>query len=414
MLDKNDRFDIQMFWVYRLLLGSGDVALDVGANQGSHTAVMAEAVGSTGAIFAFEPIPMLFHGLRARFKDQPFIRIVPLAISDTDETAKFFVNTTNVSFCSGLRNQDEFSRGTSLSMDIRTRRIDSLEFLKTRTIRLVKFDVEGAELLALRGASELLRRARPVCVFEWGDAVAGAYGARAGDMWTFWKEHGYSLCDVRGTPIKSEEGFVKSSALQDVWNYVAIPSESAALWKRVVDVLRAIWAALDDTTVNRRYGSHTRLAFPKHVLTFGSPYEEDSIDLRLTNQSSFAWLDLGNRFYEEVPSRDRFPSPVRIGLRWFTREGEYVTEERRSLGVAGVLPGEEISASVPVYPYTGFTFLAPGEYRVTIGLVHEQITWFRDKGDDEIALNVNISGAGFAAAPAKEKDPHARGIRADS
>ena len=102
MLDKNDRFDIQMFWVYRLLLGRGDVAIDVGANQGAHTAVMAEAVGSTGAIFAFEPIPMLFHGLRARFKDQPFIRILPLAISDTDATAKFFVNTTNVSFCSGF------------------------------------------------------------------------------------------------------------------------------------------------------------------------------------------------------------------------------------------------------------------------------------------------------------------------
>ena len=403
-----------MYWVYRLLLRSGDVALDVGANQGAHTAVMAEAVGSTGAIFAFEPIPMLFHGLRARFKDQPFIRILPLAISDTDATAKFFVNTTNVSFCSGLRNQDAFSRGTSSSMEIQTRRIDSLEFLNTSSIRLVKFDVEGAELLALRGASELLRRTRPVCVFEWGDAVADAYGALPGDMWTFWKKHGYSLCDVRGTPIKSEDGFVKSSALQDVWNYVAVPSESPLLRERVVNVLRAVWAALDDTTVDRKYGSHARLAFPKPVLTFGSPYEEDSIELRLTNQSSFAWLDLGNRFYEEVPSRDRFLSSVRIGLRWFTREGGYVTEERRSLGVAGVLPGEEISANVSVYPYIGFTFLAPGEYRVTIGLVHEQITWFRDKGDDEIALNVNISGAGFAAAPAKEERLHVRGIRADS
>jgi FkbM family methyltransferase len=401
MLDRNDRFDIQLYWIYRLLLGKGDVAIDVGANQGAHTAIMAEAVGSTGAVFAFEPIPMLFHGLRARFKDRPFVNVLPLAISDTDETATFFVNTTNFSFCSGLRNQDEFTRGTSLSMEIGTRRIDSLEFLKPSSIRLVKFDVEGAELLALKGASETFRRARPVCVFEWGDAVADAYGARAGDMWTFWREHAYSLCDVRGMPIKSQDGFVKSSALQDVWNYVAVPNESPALGDRISADLRAIWAGLDDTTVDRRYGSHARWAFPKPVLTFGSPYEEDSIELHLTNQSSFAWLDLADGFYEDVPSRDRFPSPVRIGLRWFTRDGGYVTEERRSLGVAGVLPGEEISANVPVYPYAGFTFLAPGEYRLTIGLVHENITWFRDKGDHEVTLRVRISGAGFAGATAK-------------
>jgi len=59
MLGKNDRFDIQTFWVYRLVLGKGDIALDVGANQGAHTAIMAKAVGSTGAVFAFEPIPTL-------------------------------------------------------------------------------------------------------------------------------------------------------------------------------------------------------------------------------------------------------------------------------------------------------------------------------------------------------------------
>jgi len=288
-------------------------------------------------------------------------------------------------------------------MDLDTSRIDSLEFLKTRPIRLVKFDVEGAELLALNGASETFRRARPVCVFEWGDAVAAAYGARAGDMWKFWREREYSLCDVRGIPIKSEDDFARSSALQDVWNYVAVPSESPTLWNRIINALRSVWAALDDVTVGRKYRSHARLAFPKHVLTFGSPYEEASIDLHFTNQSSFAWLDLGDGFYEEVPSHDRFPSPVRIGLRWFTRDGEYVTEERRSLGVAGVIPGEEISANVSVYPYPGFTFLPPGEYRVTIGLVHEGITWFKDSGDDEIALRVRVPGAGFAGATARKE-----------
>jgi len=111
---------------------------------------------------------------------------------------------------------------------------------------------------------------------------------------------------------------------------------------------------------------------------------------------------LEDDFYAEVPSRDRFPSSVRIGLRWFTQDGEYLTEERRSLGVAGVLPGDEITVNVPLHSYTGFTLLPAGEYRLTIGLVQENIAWFESKGDTEIVLRVGISGASFAGRPVQE------------
>lgn len=287
MLDKNDRFDIQMFWVYRLLLGKGDVALDVGGNQGAHTAVMADAVGSTGAVFAFEPIPVLFHGLKERFKGKPWVRIFPHAISDADGTTRFFVNTRNVSFCSGLRNQDAFSDGQSLGMDIATRRIDSLDLLRAQNIRLIKLDVEGAELLALHGASETFRRARPACVFEWGDAVAAAYGASASDMWRFWAGHDYSLCDVHGTPIESEDAFARSSLQQDVWNYVAVPIEAPAVLDKVMNVLRSVSAALDDADVDRRYESCARSTLPTGgAVTFGSPHEELSIDVEFSDRKS--------------------------------------------------------------------------------------------------------------------------------
>jgi FkbM family methyltransferase len=120
---------------------------------------MADLVGSTGAVFAFEPIPMLFHGLKSRFKDRPFITMLPFAISDTDGTATFFINTADVSFCSGLRNQDEFSRGVSFGIEVDTRRIDLLEFLKPQAVRLTKFDVEGGSSSHSRARRDT--RARP-------------------------------------------------------------------------------------------------------------------------------------------------------------------------------------------------------------------------------------------------------------
>ncbi|MDT4863840.1 hypothetical protein FQZ97_985640 [compost metagenome] len=215
-------------------------------------------------------------------------------------------------------------------------------------------------------------------------------------MWRFWTGHEYSLCDVHGIPIESEDAFARSSLQQDVWNYVAVPLETPAIYDKVLNVLRSVSAALNDANVARSYESCARLALPiGDTVTFGSPHEELSIGINFSNRSSFAWLDLADDFYAEIPSRKQFASPVQIGLRWFSPEGTYVTEERRSLSGPGVLPGDELSATVAVYPHSGFTFLPLGEYRVTIGLVHEGVTWFKDKGNAEIVLNVRLSGAGF-------------------
>src|ERR1035437_848192 len=45
-------------------------------------------------------------------------------------------------------------------------------------VRLVKIDVEGAELQVLRGGLEMLRRSRPFVVFEHGLGAADCYGTR--------------------------------------------------------------------------------------------------------------------------------------------------------------------------------------------------------------------------------------------
>src|SRR6266496_1746810 len=47
------------------VLRPGMVAVDVGANIGCHTLVMAQAVGTQGRVFAFEPNPAMTERLRA-------------------------------------------------------------------------------------------------------------------------------------------------------------------------------------------------------------------------------------------------------------------------------------------------------------------------------------------------------------
>ena len=62
----------------------GTAALDVGANVGVHTAVLASAVGSRGRVLAFEPEPTNLARLRENMAQNAFanVEIYPMAASE--------------------------------------------------------------------------------------------------------------------------------------------------------------------------------------------------------------------------------------------------------------------------------------------------------------------------------------------
>ena len=65
---------------------------------------------------------------------------------------------------------------------------------KDRKIDFIKLDVEGAELLVLRGATELIRRDRPAIVFETGPDDQNSMGLAGKELFLYFaKELGYSI-----------------------------------------------------------------------------------------------------------------------------------------------------------------------------------------------------------------------------
>lgn len=144
-----------------IFLRPGDTAIDCGSNQGIYACAFSAAVGPKGRVLAIEPIPWQAERIRANLALNAFghCEVVEAAVSDSDGSAELRFRSEDVS--ASITRIDSGSR----SLPVRTVSLDSLIAAhNVGPVALVKLDVEGAEVLALRGAAQLLSRADPPVV----------------------------------------------------------------------------------------------------------------------------------------------------------------------------------------------------------------------------------------------------------
>ncbi len=153
-------FELSVCEAIRRLVDPGDSTVDIGANIGHMTGLLAHCVGPGGSVDAFEPNPRVLGQLRSHcdlWRRNPTlgtIRIHPLALSRSKGTVSFYDSTEDAHNC-GLGSLVE-APGRVRTAEIPTARWDEV-LDPRRPISLAKMDVEGAEMLVLEGASEILR-----------------------------------------------------------------------------------------------------------------------------------------------------------------------------------------------------------------------------------------------------------------
>ena len=168
-------------------LHSDDVLFDVGANIGMvslHAAKICRTV-------AFEPDPSFRERLNVNMGLNPdrVIAVEPVAVSDSDSTVQLFTNGADGNSPSLVRS------GESQCVTVPSRSLDSL-MAEGRLPRptVIKLDIEGAEILALRGAKRLLTGPdRPRALFiEVHDTYLPGFGSSAGEVHEILREYGYT------------------------------------------------------------------------------------------------------------------------------------------------------------------------------------------------------------------------------
>jgi FkbM family methyltransferase len=155
------------------VLDKGSNCVDIGCNKGQILQYLLRSAPE-GKHFAFEPIPELVHFLKKRFANKN-VSIHELALGDFVGDSKFF-RVIGEHGRSGFRKQ-RYPRPSEEAREV-TVKVEKLDNVLPESLKVdfIKIDVEGAELVVLRGAARTIKRHKPFILFEHSPSLAASYG----------------------------------------------------------------------------------------------------------------------------------------------------------------------------------------------------------------------------------------------
>jgi len=168
-LDENDAHNLAVFgslykkyYIDCMLeqVKKGDITLSLGANIGYFTIFLAEAIGEHGKVFAVEPekenVDLLEKNVIAN--NLKNVEVIQKAISDKNEKVRFQISEMSGDHTMVKDNElDNIIEVDAISIDEYFKDISS-------SISFVIFTIEGAELKALKGMRETIKKSNGLTI----------------------------------------------------------------------------------------------------------------------------------------------------------------------------------------------------------------------------------------------------------
>ena len=177
-------------------LKSGDRFIDIGANSGLFTIYAAKAVGDKGQVFAFEPTDTTYKKLCENIELNKFSNIVTykLAISSKNEDLDFYSLSEGFDAWNSLAKPIIKKKYTVVN--VKTVQIDKFDEIGIdfNNSVLVKIDIEGWELKAIKGGVNCLKNENsPALMIEFADEHARNTGGSCRELYAFLESLDYKL-----------------------------------------------------------------------------------------------------------------------------------------------------------------------------------------------------------------------------
>ena len=151
-------------------LRPGQTCLDIGANAGYHTLLLAKIVGDAGQVLAFEPNDLTYTRLLRNMELNPHLaqvtRCYKNALGDKPAILRVYqAGQTGNAYVAESFKKELWNRGSESDYtECEVLVLDNL--LQGKPIHFLKIDVEGMELEVLRGAKRSIIEHQPVIVYE--------------------------------------------------------------------------------------------------------------------------------------------------------------------------------------------------------------------------------------------------------
>ena len=173
----------------------GDTVVDVGANVGYFTCMMAALVGPTGKVYSFEPasenLDRLYRNLGVNEFGQ--VKVVPCAVDAAPRRVELYLSADdsggNALWDPGMWWENTKSKLVASHVTVEA---VTLGMQVEERVSLIKIDTEGAEERVLKGAWAILRGEKPTVIAELSHFALAQLGSSEQSLRALMAAHGYS------------------------------------------------------------------------------------------------------------------------------------------------------------------------------------------------------------------------------
>lgn len=181
------------------LLRPGDLAIDIGANLGYYTRLMARIVGRDGFVFAIEPVEPIRRVLESNLRRFDNVEILPYALGAEEKSIRMGNATIHTGGYFGTGQNFVMQNGDTADMEFTaTMRRGSQLFGHLTRLDFIKCDIEGYETVVMEEMRPLLERFHPIVLIESG----GENRPRIVALFRSLGYEGYTLKRGREVPLK--------------------------------------------------------------------------------------------------------------------------------------------------------------------------------------------------------------------
>ena len=183
--------------ILSLLVKKNTFFFDVGANIGLISIPILKNNPSCRCI-SFEPSPNALPYLERTLSESSLAdrwQVIGRAVGAESGESDFYLSIPELGAYEGLKSAGRVLVDRVIKVPVST--IDQEWYnLGKPKVTIIKIDVEGAELLVLRGAQDCIKNCRPYIVLEWNDINLDSYQFHCKDLLLFVQNINYRLFSI--------------------------------------------------------------------------------------------------------------------------------------------------------------------------------------------------------------------------